>query len=395
MAASLLKKNRLPLIPILLVLLIGTPVWMAFAWVLTPKRMLVTAIIDKTVQTPEGQEHISLDWVLTQEKFTKNNNQLYRSDKDYFGFFPGNRKKYQLRGLEALNEEQIRHLSDEADLVYMTDSYGIFRNEWLGEGNSQDRSGIIYGGMSDKDLALFSAMKARHKLVVSEFNSIGSPTKPEVRAAFETNFGIKWSGWIGRYFDSFDTSVNKELPKWLINNYRRQHGGAWPFKQSGIAFIHSSDKIVIVEKGNDLGEDIPRIEVSEEGRGHYGLPKSIPYPFWFDVITADTAYNHYLASFQLGVNEKGKSVLQQNGIPDRFPAITVHINRDYRFFYFSGDFCDNPIVLSGAYLKGIHYIDWFFYNRRDPQERRSFFWLFYRPLVTTILNDYYKTLHRQ
>jgi hypothetical protein len=358
MAASILKKKRVPYIPVILVLLIGTPVWMAVAWGVTPKRKLVAAIIDKTVQTTEGQEHISLDWVLTQEKFTKNNNQLYRSDKDYFGFFPGNRKKYQLHGLEALDEEQINHLSDEADLVYMTDSYGIYRNEWLDEGNVQDRSGIIYGGMSDQDLAFFSAMKTRHKLVVTEFNSMGSPTSTENRLRFENTFGIKWTGWIGRYFDSFDT-------------------------------------VVILEKGDGLQDDIPRIEVSEEGQLHYQLPKSIRYPFWFDVISADTAYNHYLAGFQLGVTQKGKSTLQQNGIPDHFPAITVHINRDYRFFYFSGDFCDNPIVLSGAYLKWVHYIDWFFYNRHDPQERRSFFWLFYRPLVTAILNDYYKTLHRQ
>ncbi|HVZ24531.1 MAG TPA: hypothetical protein VG842_00650 [Sediminibacterium sp.] len=366
---------------------------MYVAWVFTPKRKLVVAIIDKTVQTSAGQEHISLDWVLTQEKFTKNNNQLYRSDKDYFGFFPGQQKKYQLRGLEALDEDQINQLSEESDLVYMTDSYGIFRSEWMAEGNAQERSGIIYGGMSDQDLALFSAMKARHKLIVSEFNSMGSPTTPDNRARFENAFGVKWTGWIGRYFDSFDTTVNKELPKWLIHNYRRQHGGAWPFRKSGIAFIHTGDQIVIVEKEKELLDDIPRIEVSREGQNHYQLPQTIRYPFWFDIVAADTGYNHYLATFQLDVNEKGRALLQQNGIPSQFPAITVHINRDYRFFYFSGDFCDNPIVLSGAYLKWVHYLDWFFYNRHDPQERRSFFWLFYRPLVTTILNDYYHTLH--
>ncbi|MDE3252669.1 MAG: hypothetical protein KGO92_07660, partial [Bacteroidota bacterium] len=57
------------------------------------------------------------------------------------------------------------------------------------------------------------------------------------------------------------------------------------------------------------------------------------------------------------------------------------------------DFCDNPIDESTARFKGIQYFRWFMYNKRDPIEKKSFFWTFYRPLVTTILSDYYTSIH--
>ncbi|MFX5656654.1 hypothetical protein ABTE24_20980, partial [Acinetobacter baumannii] len=79
--------------------------------------------------------------------------------------------------------------------------------------------------------------KAKHKLVLTEFNCIGSPTSDDIRARFEKLFALKWTGWTGRFFDSFDTSLNPELPKWLIRNYEAEHNGHWPFKKSGIAFV--------------------------------------------------------------------------------------------------------------------------------------------------------------
>lgn len=365
---------------------------MYLAWRYTPKRKLVVAIVDKTALTKEGQEHVSLDWILNQERFTKNKQDLYQSDRDYFGFFPEKNEKFRLKGLERLSDEQLDQLSSDADLAYITDSYGIYKNEWFQQGSIGDRSGMLYGGMSSQDVDFLKDMRAKHKLVITEFNCLGSPTDSSIRNKFEGLYGIRWSGWIGRYFDSFDTLQNKELPKWLVNNYKKGHSGAWPFKKSGIALIHADDRVVILENETHLEKELPYIVATEEGKAHYGLPEQMKYAFWFDILTADSSFNHSLASYRIDVNENGKKELTENGIPAVFPAITVHINKDYRFFYFSGDFCDNPISLSTAYFKGIPFFKSFMYNKRDPQERKSFFWLFYRPLVTKILNDYYKTL---
>ncbi len=352
---------------------------------------MVIAIIDKTVLTTKGQEHISLNWILNQEKFSKTNSELYKREKDYFGFFPQDNEKFRLKGLERFTTTQLDKLSVDADVAYITDTYGIYKNEWFKQGDSKERSGIVYGGLNLQDFYLLQQMKAKHKLIVTEFNSLASPTSPTVRSDFENGFGIKWTGWIGRYFDSFDTTKNKELPKWLIKNYKLQHGGAWPFSKSGIAFIHSDNRVVILENETHLLQELPYIYSSAEGQDHYGLPDKTPYSFWFDIMQPDTSFNHVIARFRIDVNANGNKELLANGLSASFPAVTAHVSRDYRFFYFSGDFADNPISLNSSYFKGVHYFKWLMYNRHYPQERKSFFWRFYQPLVSTVLNDYYSS----
>lgn len=385
-------KKRIHFKTFLLILIVGLPLWMWLAWVLTPKRNFQVALIDKTVLTPKGQEHISLNWVLTNDKFSKANGDLYKSERDYFGFFPLADEKYELKGLERFDDNQLHQLASTADMVYITDTYGIYSNEWFKIDDPKERSTIIYGGMSKQDILFIDEMRRNHKLIISEFNSIASPTAIPVRREFEDSFGVHWTGWVGRYFDSFDTTLNPELPKWLIRNYERQYNTKWLFKKSGIAYVHSDDRVVILENETDLLDEIPSIYATDEGQQYYGMIDKIKYSYWFDIIQPDTSFNHVISYFKVGVNDKGRAQLKNFGIPESFPAITAHINSDYRMFYFSADFCDNPISLFNAHFKGVNYFRWLFYNTQDPVERRSFFWTVYRPLVSRILNDYYKTI---
>ena len=390
MASSDSKYNSHQIFGTILLFLFLLPLWMYLLWLVMPKRQLVVAIVDKTVLTKEGQEHVSLNWILRQEKFSKTNTELYHQEEDYYGFFPLANKKYALKGLERFSPQQLDQLSEDADLAYFTDAYGIFKNEWYGKGDEKARSGIVYGGMSEQDFEFLSLMREKHKLIITEFNCLASPTSPEVRTKFENLFGIKWMGWIGRYFESLDTLKNKELPQWLINNYKNQHQGKWPFSKSGIAFVHSDDRIVILEKDKDLLLEFPEIQTNKEGQTDYQLPKKISYTFWFDIIESDHNFNHVIGEFNIYANDRGINILEQNGIPSIFPAITIHKRNDYHFFYFSADFSDNPIETKTAYLKGIPYFKKFLYNNRDPMNRKSFFWELYQPMVTTILNDYYQ-----
>ncbi len=392
MALPFLKASIGTILRALIAILLLMPLWMFIYWLASPKKKLVLAIIDKTVLTSKGQEHISLNWVLTQEKYTKTKNELYQRERDYFGFFPLTKDKYQIKGLERFNTNQLDQLSTDADVAYITDAYGIYKNDWYSQKYAQERSGIIYGGMSKEDLYFLTGMQKKHKLIIAEFNCLASPTTSIVRSGFEGSFGIRWSGWTGRYFDSFDTTENKEIPHWLINNYTKSHNGKWPFTKSGIALIHSDDRVVILENGTHLTDEFPHILATKEGQGHYGLPAKSPYSFWFDIVNPDSTYNHTLATFTIDTNDKGAKELANYGIPASFPAITAHINKDYRFFYFSADFADNPISPTSSYFKGVANFKWFMYNNRDPQERKSFFWKLYLPLVTTILDDYYQTI---
>lgn len=372
----------------LIILICLTPLIMWFFWLLTPKTKLVAAIIDKTVLTKAGQEHSSLYWILNQERYSKTSEKSYKIDRDYFGFFPLEDEKFMLKGLERFSDKQINQLSLDADLVYFTDTYGIYNNEWFQKKNINERSGMLYGGLSSNDVALARLMKERKKLIIAEFNTIGDPTDSAARANFENEFAIKWTGWTGRYFESLDTLANKELPRWLINNYKKHHQNRWTFKKAGIAFVNNNGRVAILEDGVHLSNPMPHIQTSLQGQKQFGLPTDIKYPFWFDVIEYNPKVNQSAANFKISMNDRGLAELKRQGIPAVFPAITFHKDDDYIFYYFSGDFCDNPVSINSSYFKGINYLKWMFYDDRDPMERHSFFWNYYRPLITNILEEY-------
>lgn len=355
-------------------------------WLVSPHQKLVIAIIDKTVLDKTGQEHISLSWILNHKKYKKNNKESYQIARDYFGFFPKDDQKFRLKGLERFSNPQLINLSEDADIAYFTDTYGIYNQEWYQQKMpGQLSSGILYGGLSIQDLDFLKLMKAKNKLIITEFNTIGSPTSPEIRNQFESLFGMKWSGWTARYFNSLDTLINKELPLWMVKNYKTSHSGKWPFKNAGIVFVSDKDQVVVLEDSTHLNDAMPYIISTAQGQKQLGLPEKIKYPFWFDVILPNEQTNKIAAKFNLSLKTNGISELKKYGIPSSFPAV-LHQNVTHpKFYYFSGDFCDNPISLTSSYFKGIEYFKFLFYDTENPMERKSFFWNFYKPLMTNIL----------
>ncbi|MBT8294880.1 MAG: hypothetical protein KJO51_00520 [Gramella sp.] len=371
-----------------LIILFAIPLIMWISWLLTPNTKLVVAIVDKTVLTPKGQEHISLNWVLNNNKYTKTSKEGYDVSQDYFGFFPKEDEKFKLKGLERFSFSKLKQLSHDADLAYFTDTYGIYNNEWFNKGDINERSGILYGGLSDKDIALLNLMKDEGKLIITEFNTIGSPTARENRIKFEELFKLRWSGWTARYFNNLDIRINKEIPRWLIRNYKNAHKGEWPFKKAGIAFVNDNDEVVILEQDEHLQRPMPYIVTPAKYQQEFSVPDSIKYPFWFDVMVPDTKVNEIVSSFHLDLKEKGKIELKKNSIPTSFPAVTRHVEEDYKFYYFSGDFSDNPVPLLSSYFKWIGVFKNFFYDQRNIMERGSFFWNYYKPMLGRILEDY-------
>lgn len=376
---------------ILFYLVIALPLWMFVIWFFWPKTKLVIAIVDKTVLFKTGQEHASLTWVLRNNKYSKTSKDLYKVGRDYFGFFPNKNKKYDLKGLERASDEDLEKLSRHSDMAYITDTYGIYSKEWYLAKNITERQRLLYGGLSPQDMTFLKKMKEKKKLIITEFNTFATPTSNTVARDFEQTFKIKWTGWVGKYFDSFDTVRNKELPKWLVENYKAQNNGKWPFKRSGIAFVHKSDKIVVLEYVSHLNGEVPYILTRKEDRERYNIPKAMKYPFWFDIIQTSRS-NKIISFYDLKVNDAGSKILADNNIPSQFPAIIEHYRNDYKFYYFCGDFADNPISQGGSYFKGISVFRKLFYNDDIAAERVSFFWEFYRPMINKILDDYYEDM---
>jgi hypothetical protein len=388
MAVSVLKKSIWKDLRFVILIIALFPLWLWLFWLLSPKTKINIAIIDKTVLNNRYQEHNSLFWVLEHEKYTKQKGGFYESDKHYFGFFPLDSNRYRLKGLERFDQTKIDQLVKDCDMAYITDTYGIYTQEWHTLEVLGDRSSLIYGGLSKQDLSFLQGMHAAGKLIVTEFNTIGSPTNETVRNEFEKEFGVQWSGWDGRYFSSFDTLKNPELPKWLIKNYQRDHDGAWPFTKDGIALVSKYDEVIVLERGDALNDDVyAHIISSAETQKKYGVPKDFSYNYWFDIMYADPKMNNVLSRYELPVNEKGKKLLTDYKVPFSFPAIIQSIDRSKPFYYLAGDFSDNPINMKTVQFAGPQLYKWLLIDDNDKQDRARFFWDFYRPLVTTILKE--------
>ncbi|MFT3754160.1 MAG: hypothetical protein QM800_15235 [Paludibacter sp.] len=135
-----------------------------------------------------------------------------------------------------------------------------------------------------------------------------------------------------------------------------------------------------------LKGEVPIIYSSNTGMNKYDLPAKMKYPFWFEIVKVDSI-NNILSTYKITPNDLGRKLLKSYGIPEAFPAVLEHDEADYKFLYFAGDFCDNPIGLKSAKYKWIDKFSSFAY-KKSPEERVSFFWNFYRPMIDKILLKY-------
>ena len=344
-------------------------------------------MIDKTVPDVDRNEHRSFNWVLNHNRIVKPDHQPYSITEDYFGFFPKEDQLYETRTYESKDSLEIVTMSNDLDVLYFADAYGVYYNDWYGEPVTGEISHILFGGLTETDFLLLDNAKKNKKLVITEFNLIATPTKKFIRNKVERSFDFKWTGWVGRYFIFLDTLSNPELPAWIIKRYVDQYDQPWSFTKSGIVMVHDSIGIVVLENETHLVNEVPYIHATEEGMEKYGLPDSVHYPFWFDIIESGDTNTTY-ANYKLSANEAGKQVLQTNGIPEIFPAV-IASKEPYNYYYFAGDFADNPVKNYTAYFKGIRNFDYFLYLD-EVDNRARFFWNFYIPLIENILKDFLK-----
>lgn len=372
-------------IQLLVILLFTSPFLMLAWWYLTPKTELALTVVDKTVLNQEYEEHASLFWLLNYKKYAHPlTGNRYDPEKDYYGFFPKKLKKYEIKGLSQLTESQLDSVVAKSTHLYFTDTYGIYSLEWYKSDQATERSELIYGGLTKKDVYALRAAKNAGKTIITEFNCIGSPTASTERKAFEALFGLKWTGWIGRFVDNLDTLENLEIPGWMKRGYVAQHGN-WPFKKSGVVLVNQNDRIEILEEAQELTFSVPVIYTNPAFQQRIPLPDTMPYPFWFDIMEAHSVQVE--AEYKLATTPRGDSLLQGLGLRSTFPAILSHDSSDYRFYYFAGDYADNPIQFKRSYFRGIRFFREFFYDPTEPTDRHYFFWEYYLPMMDYLLGS--------
>lgn len=379
------RKQKLGVLWVFIAALILSPLLMHLLWVLKPHKALDIILIDKTVSNKQKNEHESLNWLLQNLKVVKSETKELYSLEDYYGFFPQDSDKFYVSDFEKMDTTELQGIAQKNQMIYIADSYGVYANEWYKHTLISERSSLIYGGLTENEILLLENFKQQNKLIISEFNCIGSPTKKVIRNQFEELFQIKWTGWIGRYFDDLSES-NSDIPRWLVQNFKKQHGDKWLFKKSGIAFVNESDQVEILEESIDLTSNKPVIYTNSEQVKNYKLPKEIPYPYWFDIMQTSNS-NTPISLYHINTTPRGDSIMQQHGILKTFPAVIEHKDNDYKFYYFAGDFADNTISKSMSHYELIPYLKSITSSLQEGN-RENFYWNYYYPLMTKILKDY-------
>ena len=383
-------KKTLLIVVIILAVIIALPVINLIRWSVQPKKPLDIIIVDKTVPTLEREHHKSFNWILTNKRFVKKESKTsYSYKKDYFGFFPQrplrdhkwDRNDYRLTDLISL--------ADKNDAIYFADTYGVFFNDWYRGINKSRKSRKIYGGLNNNDFLLLKEMKDRNKLIIMEYNSFDYPTAQFESVRTQEKLGITFSGWTGKYFSSLDTTI-KDFPVWMTAMYRKEYKMPWKFTKPGVVILKEKD-IVVLEEGKQLKNSLPQIITDEASSKKYGVVPSVAFDQWFDII--DPLQNNVISKFKLDTTPLGDSLLVNNALQSEFPAV-VQDPVTQRTYYFSGDFATYNVPYWTARIKGVEKLKGILFSDKTDDTRR-FFWLYYRPLINGIFNDYYASLSKK
>jgi len=360
-------------------------------WFFQPKKELDVFLLNKTVPTRERNEHKSFHWVLNQNRFVKPNGESYKLKEDYYGFFPTNPEKQQF-DFRSVSIRDIDQISDNSDFAYYADTYGVYYNDWVKDAQvNMESEQKVYGGLNQNDYLLLRDLMDKGKTIVTEFVLLNKTTSPLVRRKTEDLLQFSWEGWIGRYFSSLNIKQNPGFPAWIVDLYEQQNGEEWNFNKSGIVLIHRYGTVIVLDASTHLNTDVPIIRTQNGFAKRYQLPSIIEYPYWFDIVETINSED-VAARFDLPTNARGDSLLADYNLSSTFPAIINH-NNNYNFYYFAGDFCQNPIYTEASYFSGVQFIDFLFYSDQKD-DRARFFWKYYLPLMSGILEDTYNKINQ-
>lgn len=346
-------------------------------------------VIDKTVPNDKYWEHESIFWVLKHNKYIKNTGDFYEMNKDYYGFFPDNSADHGIvKDLSKLSDSEMKKRVSELDVIFLADTYGVHENNF-NNGSREDFSKKIYGGLDASDIQMLKEAVDQEKTVIAEFNSMASPTPKAIRAEFENIMGMKWTGWISRYFDEMDTLVNNDIPGWFIRQYLTQHDNQWVPPGPGLVFVRDDGKVEALAFKTDYQNQIPLIRTQRNNKPGFNLPEVVPYPDWFDIVMIERDYE-VISYYDITPTAEGLEKLREMGLPRFFPAAVSKRNGKGSLYYFSGDFSDQRTDLGSAKFTGLPYLWRGFHVVTDYTDRQSFFWNYYYPLTSKIFKNVYE-----
>ena len=346
----------------LILVLINYP-WIQ--WRANPIRTIDIAIIDKSVSDMNYNEHKGLIWILNQQKIRDRNGHTYVNEKSYYGFNPS-----------AVNHIQsLPSTLQGKDLIYAADTYGIYRQEQQADRSYKQK--LIYGGMKSEDVQKIQYATATGATFVGEYNILGAPTDKEVRQQLENMFGIKWTGWKGRYYKEL-----ANVSTLLKQGYTLATGEKWTYQGEGILFINEEENMVVLDS-SDLEAQSFGVEFSEKGYEWSQMKGKTSYYGWFDIVERRTRAE-VMAEYTMDLSQSGAEKLKSAGIPDHFPAITRFNHTTHYSYYFSGDYANRVDTPYPTQYIGWDVVMKFFIPRTH---QNAFYWEIYVPVMKQIFSE--------
>jgi hypothetical protein len=352
------------------------PFW---KWHNTPQKFIEAVIIDKTVPYDDYREHKGLIWLLKHNKIDNIQTQKpFSYEEDYYGYYPEDENNF----------ETVEYKKNEntPKMIYVTDTYGVYHDDYSDEDLKGERSQMIYGGFGQEELNEVKDSLRDGNLIIGEFNTMASPTGNEERKQIEEIFGVKWEGWIGRYYNDMTNGI--EIPNWIMENYENQNNLKWDFNGPGFVFISKEDKVVVLEKDEHIGKKNLTLEFNDGYKEEFSIDDEIPYYYWFEILEPEEN-TEVLATYTLDVTDEGKKILDEIGIKTSFPAVIRNNEYMYKSYYFAGDFADNNKVGGIEKIYGIEKIKRLF-SLDVKGDTEAFYWRCYVPMMNKILEDLFK-----
>jgi hypothetical protein len=343
-------------------------------WQVSRFRELGIWVVDKTVPYPDYREHKGLFWILKNEKISKpGSRQLYNEKSDYFGFYPYGKDEW--KGIE-LPEESVR-----PDLIYIADTYGVYKDDYMQRRLMGEISPRIYGALTSRDILTIRKNLGAGNVFVAEFNTAASPTNQQDRLTLGRLLGVHWSGWIGKYFENL--TAGEEVPPWVILNYETQKKKKWEFYGRGYILISDDDQVEVLTEKDDIGPGGMKFQYREKWAKQFRQKKPVSYRYWFEWTSVDPGLE-VIADYSIDLTESGKALLDSLDLQAVFPAAMVYENPQYSGFYFAGDFADLSFAGTPFAVKGISWLKKLLVDD-TVDSNVYFYWKAYVPLVRHIL----------
>jgi hypothetical protein len=378
-------KKPLLITIIILVVLLALPAVNFIRWAFQEKKPMDIVILDKTVPTFDRLGHRSLVYVLTNDRFVrKEKGGSFSAAKDYYGFVPLRPEREKQFRKRDFRLTELLELAENNDALYYADTYGVFFNDWYQGIKKARKSRRLYGGLNNNDYLLMSEMKNRDKLVILEYNTFDFPTAALEKFKTEELLGISSTGWMGQYYRSLDTVSAHGVPGWMPALYRKQYLEPWTFTNPGVVLL-KENSIIVLEEGKHLASALPLITTSETAAARLSVAPAVTFVNSFDVI--NPGQNDVISYFNLRTTPAGDTLLAVNDLQAAFPAVVQEPDNG-NTYYFSGDFSNNKIPFWTSRFKGMDKMNRLLYTD-DPEDSERFFWLYYKPLIKGLFNEYY------